>query len=147
MKKETIRMKKETIRIVKSKMLFVLFFSLFMLWAGGCSTLADARNARGQGKYRIYDESFDTVWNTVPKAINELGLMVAGQNQEEGYIMAAKGVSLASYGENVAVFVEKVDDKRTKVEVVSKKAVATNIFAWNWEKPILDKLSEMLNNK
>jgi len=118
-----------------------------LLSAGGCSTLGDARNARGQGKSRLYDKPFDTVWNMVPKAINELGLKVASQNRQEGCILAAKGITAFSYGENVAVFVEKVDDKRTKVEVVSKKAMGTNIFAWNWEKPILDKLSEMLNIK
>ena len=73
--------------------------------------------------------------------------MVAGQNREDGYILAAKGVSAFSAAENVAVFVEKVYDERTRVEVVSKKTVPTHIFAGNWEKPILDKLSEMLNRK
>lgn len=118
-----------------------------LLSAGGCATLADARDSRGQGKFRVYDTSFDTVWDTVPKAINELGLRVTSKNRQEGCILAEKGITAFSYGENVAVFVEKVDDERTKVEVVSKKAMGTNIFAWNWEKPILDKLSEMLNSK
>ena len=118
-----------------------------LLLAGGCTTLADVSNAKGQGKSRVYDTSFDTVWDTVPKAVNELGLRVASKNRQEGCILAAKGMTAFSYGENVAVFVEKVDDERTKVEVVSKKTMGTNIFAWNWEKPILDKLSEMLNSK
>jgi len=124
-----------------------LILPAVLLSAGGCSALSDARNARGQGKSRIYDKPFDTVWNMVPKAINDLGLEVASQNRKEGCILAVKGITAFSYGENVAVFVEKVDDKRTKVEVVSKKTMGTNIFAWNWEKPILDKLSEMLNIK
>jgi len=129
-------------------MMFVSLLLLLTLWAGGCATtIADALNAKGQGKSRIYDAPFDAVWDTVPKIVNELGLMVAGQNKEDGYILAAKGVSAFSAAENVAVFVEKVDDERTRVEVVSKKTVPTHIFAGNWEKPILDKLSEMLNRK
>lgn len=120
---------------------------LLLLLVSGCATLADASSARGQGKSRVYDTSFDTVWNTVPEAVNELGLRVASKNRQEGCILATKGMTAFSYGENVAVFVEKVDDERTKVEVVSKKTMGTNIFAWNWEKPILDKLSEMLNSK
>jgi hypothetical protein len=126
----------------------------------GCATIdatiATAYNSRGQGKSRIYNASFNTVWNTVPKAVNTLGLTVAGkrcyaprlhQNQEEGYILAFKGISGFSWGENVAVFVEKVDSERTKVEVVSKKAVSSNITARNWEKPILDNLSGLLASK
>jgi uncharacterized membrane protein YraQ (UPF0718 family) len=113
----------------------------------GCSTIGDARKARGQGMSRIYNASFDTVWAAAPKALNELGLSIAGENKGEGYILGQKGLTAFSYGENVAVFVEKVNVEQTKVEVVSKKTLATNVFAWNWEKPILDKLSEMLGNK
>jgi hypothetical protein len=76
-----------------------------------------------------------------------MGLEIASKNREEGYVLAQKGITAFSYGENVAVFVEKIDDQSTKVEVVSKKAMATNIFAWNWEKPILDRLSEILTKK
>jgi uncharacterized lipoprotein len=118
-----------------------------LLSMGGCSTIADARKDKGKGTTRIYNASFDTVWSTVPKALNNLGLSVAGENKEEGYVLAQKGLTAFSYGENVAVFVEKVDEKQTKVEVVSKKSMGTNVLAWNWEKPVLDKLSEMLGSK
>ena len=47
----------------------------------------------------------------------------------------------------MAVFVSKVDDARTTVEVVSKKALATNIFASNWERPILDRITELVAKK
>ncbi len=124
----------------------VVLASLFIgLLLTGCATLADARNAKGKGKSHIYNASFDTVWGTVPKAITELHLSIAGDNRQEGYFLVQKGITAFSYGEEVAVFVEKVDDTHTRVEVVSKKAMATNVFAWNWEKPIHNKLEEMLN--
>ncbi|GAC1527841.1 MAG: hypothetical protein NVS3B11_28560 [Collimonas sp.] len=51
-------------------------------------------------------------------------------------------MSAFSYGENVAMFVEPSGSKdKTKVEVVSKKTLATNVFATNWETVILDKLA------
>ena len=118
-----------------------------MLLAGGCSSLNEARKDKGKGTSRIYKASLDTVWSAVPQAVSDMGLDIAGKSEEDGYVLARKGLSAFSYGEYVAVFVEKVDDERTKVEVVSKKALATNIFAWNWEKPILDRLSEILNSK
>ncbi len=53
-------------------------------------------------------------------------------------------MSFASYGENVAIFVEKVDESQTKVEVVSKRTLATNITAADWAPRIHKRLAELL---
>jgi hypothetical protein len=56
-----------------------------------------------------------------------------------------RGTALARPDENVAIFIEKVNGvPKTRVEVVSKKAVVINVFAKNWETRILDKLAEDL---
>ena len=107
----------------------LLVLTSVLMMQSGCSTIADCRKAKGQGTSRIYNAPFETVWKTAPNALNDLGLSVAGQNREEGYILAVKGWTAASYGENVAVFVDVVSDEQTKVEAVSKKTMATNIFA------------------
>lgn len=96
---------------------------------GGCTTLADARNDKGHGTARIYKAPFEKVWEAVPKALNNLGLSMAGENKEEGYILGQKGPTALSPGENVAVFVEKITDDQTKVEVVSKKSIKADILA------------------
>jgi hypothetical protein len=57
------------------------------------------------------------------------------------------GISPFSLGENVAVFVDRADNQRTRVEVVSLKVMPTNIFAPNWEAPILNRISERLGKK
>jgi hypothetical protein len=45
----------------------------------------------------------------------------------------------------VAIFVESAGGAtKTRVEVVSKKAMATNVFATDWSKDILDKLEQKL---
>ena len=119
-----------------------------LLSVGGCSTLADVRKSQGEGTSRVYNARFDTAWGAVPKALEDLGLSVVSDNKEKGYVLAQKGMFLCfSSGENVAVFVTKVDEEKTKVEAVSKKVKVTDILARNWEMPILDKLSEMLTKK
>jgi hypothetical protein len=113
----------------------------------GCSTIADARKSKGQGLAYVYEGTFDTVWNTIPKAIQALGSggpVIVGDNKQEGYILAQGSMSAVSYGENVAIFVEKVDDNKTRVEIVSKRALATNIVAANWATRIHKKLAEIL---
>lgn len=127
---------------MKKQNLVVVICSILLLVIAGCTTIADARAAKGTGKSRTYNATYDEVWEKLPTIISDLSLKVVGDNKEEGYILAQKEITLVSYGENVAVFVYKVDEANTKVEVVSKKSMQTNILAWNWEKPILDKLSE-----
>jgi hypothetical protein len=113
--------------------------------ATGCTTLADARAAKGSGPSREYAASMDKVWNTIPVVLKELELPLVSQNRAEGTVLAQRGITAFSYGENVAIFVEPVGGQvRTRVEIVSKKAMQTNIFAPDWSVEILDKLGEKL---
>lgn len=113
-----------------------------------CSTMADARAAKGSGMTRTYDVSADAVWKAMPQVLKELGLDLAGDNRSEGYILAQRGISAFSYGENVAIFVETVNGvTKTRVEVVSKKALSTNVFAPSWEKEVLDTLDKKLKSQ
>ena len=121
-----------------------LLLVVLLLSTGGCTTVQDARDAKGFGIPRVYGASFDTVWDAIPKATSRWGLDVLDENEQERYILAVKGVTLFSFGENVAVFVDKVDDKETRVEVVSMPVVF-NLFARNWGEPILEELSRMLS--
>ncbi len=111
--------------------LAAVLLSLFML--SGCTTLADARNARGSGPNRTYNADFD----------DGLENGAAGgcvHRAQERYILAQRGMTLFSYGENVAIFGEPVSARQTKVEVVSKRAMETNIFAADWAPELLQKL-------
>lgn len=132
--------------MVKQIVLFVVCSSTLLISAG-CNTLADAKAAKGTGKIRDYDYSYDIIWENIPYVLSDCGLETVITDKEEGYMLAQKGITLASYGEQVAVFLTEIDESRTKVEVVSKKSMETNIFAWNWEKPILDGLEKRLAEK
>ena len=111
----------------------------------GCANLADAKAARGTGPSREYAAPMDKVWSTIPVVLKELELPLVSQSREEGTILAQRGVTAFSYGENVAIFVQPVGGAaRTRVEIVSKKAMATNVFAPDWSTEILDKLGEKL---
>lgn len=125
-----------------------LFFSGLILassaFVSGCSTLADAKAARGTGESRVYSAKSDKVWSTMPAAVKAAGLDYVADNKAEGYALAQRGISAFSYGENVAIFIDGQLNDQTKVEIVSKKAMSTNIFAPDWAKPIFDKLTELL---
>ena len=110
----------------------------------GCSTLADAKAGKGTGISQSYPVAVDRVWQVLPAAVKLAGIDYVTDNKAEGFALAQRGLTAFSYGENVAIFVDSVQPQVTKVEVVSKKALATTIFATDWAKPILDKIAELI---
>ena len=130
---------------VLKKLCVVIAAVTIVASTSGCSTLADSRAAKGTGVAREYAAPIDVVWKTVPTVLAELSLPMVADNRQEGYVLAQRGVTAFSYGENVAIFVETANGvTKTRVEVVSKRALATNFIAPDWGKSILDKLDEKL---
>lgn len=132
-----------------SRPLAALIAAVALLSSTGCSTLADARAAKGSGQARVYNASFDQVWNAVPEALKDLGLKEEGFNKGSGYVVARSAVKVgetypvAGLADNLAVFVDKADSAgQTRVEVVAKSTVLLNPLAKKWETRVLDKLAE-----
>ena len=130
----------------KMRKIFVVMLSIsaFSL-ISGCTTLADTRNAEGTGVKQVYSKEYDQVWKASISALNSLGLAIASENKSDGYILAQRGMTAFSYGENIAVFVKRRGDKQVTVEVVSKKAMTTNVFAPDWIGDIFNRISTQLN--
>ena len=124
----------------------LLYFSVFAIIAAasGCTTLADARKAEGEGVRVTYQATYKQAWDASLAALSKLNLAVASENQQQGYILAQRGMSAFSYGENIALFVKKQNEAACTVEVVSKKAMATNIFATDWSQDIHKEISQQL---
>lgn len=122
------------------------FLSIFLLVIAvtGCTTLADAKRAEGEGLRYVYKTDIDTAWVAVSKALEKYKLAVATESKSEGYFLAQNSMSLLSYGENIAIFVKKKSDTTTEIEIVSKKVVTTNIFASDWSKTIHNELADTL---
>jgi len=122
------------------------FLSIFLLVIAmtGCTTLADAKRAEGEGLRYLYKTDIDTAWVAVSKALEKYKLSVATENKSEGYFLAQNSMSLLSYGENIAIFIKKKSDTTTEIEIVSKKVVTTNIFASDWSKTIHNELADTL---
>lgn len=138
-------------KVSMTKPLAALFAAVALLTATGCSTLADTRAAKGSGQTRMYNASFDQVWNAVPGALKDLGLKEEGFNKGSGYVVARSEMKIgekmpvAGFADNLAVFVDKGDAAgQTRVEVVAKSSIPLNPLSKKWEARVLDKLSEKL---
>jgi hypothetical protein len=120
-----------------------IFFLSILLTAVGCSSLPEIRNLEGEGKKKTYQKSIDEIWPIVILSVNDLGIPVIETNKESGYVLAKRGMSLGSYGENIAIFVKKQNESVTSVEIISKRRLATTVFATDWT----DSFFMMLENR
>ncbi len=129
-----------------NKRLFLVLLSVAFL--NGCTTLADARKAEGEGVRKVYRADIDTTWKKTIQILSKLKLEVATENKQEGYILAQRGMGVfqMSYGENVAIFLKSKNTTETEVEVVSKKVMKTNIFAPDWSDDIHKQLNLAISN-
>jgi uncharacterized lipoprotein len=134
-----------------SRPIAAVLAALALLSSTGCSTLADTRAAKGSGQARVYNASFEQVWNAVPAALKELGLKEEGYNKGSGYVVArsqtmvGEKIPLAGIEDNLAVFVDKGNSaSQTRVEVVAQSTVPLNPLSRKWEARVLDKLAEKL---
>lgn len=118
----------------------ILITLLAVFLTTGCSTLTDTKKSEGAGKRVTYSKSMDEIWPLTIYTLNDVGLDVIEENKPQGYVLAKKGMSAFSYGENVAIFVKRIDNSTTSVEVVSKRVLATTVFAKDWTDEIFMKL-------
>ena len=126
---------------------FFLSLSIVVLLAAntGCSTLADAKAAKGTGTVRVYEKPYDFVWDAVLASVKSTSLALVSENKSDGAILAQGAVGAFSWGENVAIYVEDVGGKvKTRVEIINKRALATNITAADWESRLSSEIDKRL---
>ena len=126
---------------IKTKMIgTALLFGILGLT--GCTTVNTAANAQGSGEQVVYKASFDEVSVAMPTIITNVGLQLVSVNNGRHVFLAKHGISGWSWGENVAIFVENIENEKTSVEVITKRKLVTNFTAPDWDGPIFIQLDK-----
>jgi hypothetical protein len=127
------------------RLLAVLAILTSLFAAAGCSTMADAKAAKGSGTVRLYDKPYDVVWDAVIATVKDTRLSIASESKTEGQILAEGSIGLFTWGENVAIYVEDVGGRvKTRVEIINKRVLRTNITAYDWEGRLSQALDQRL---
>ena len=128
----------------------IRFFSaLCMIFAillqSGCATVKDAEARRGSGKVQVYDLPREKVWDSLIQVLATTSLEIVSENKDEGVVLARRKLTWFSFGENVAIYVEAINNNAsTRVEVVNVKRVESNKNTLDWETRIFTKLDRAL---
>lgn len=123
---------------MKPKLLFIAVATVLL---AGCASPESVVKLQGTGMKRTFPEPYPEVWKSALNACRHGVLSVASFDMTNGIIHAETQTRLDSWGEYVAVWVRKVDDQNTEVEVVSRRVGPHDFFAYDWERPILNDIA------
>lgn len=113
-------------------------------WLAACASIDSVRDARGKGLKRTFKYPFDEVYDAALAAAARKKLELVGATRATGTILLSNGASLGSLGERIAVFVSRLGDRTTSVEVVSQPVVATLSFPPDWPSLLFGEIEEDL---
>lgn len=89
--------------------------------------------------------SYDDVFDGLVAVIPSVGLKPKSQDRVIGRITASTGMSLFSWGENITIVVEKIDDSNTLVGIESALKVGINVAGAHRHAKNFNRLIEALS--
>ena len=109
-----------------------------------CTTMDNVKDARGKGVKRTYKQPYDEVFGAAMHAATKKKLEIVSSVRDSGTILLSNGASLGSLGERIAIFVSRVSERSTSVEVVARPVVSTVSFPPDWPSLLFGEIEEEL---
>ena len=102
---------------------------LLVVLAGltGCQTLSDVVKAKDEGTSQVYPIDPDQAWKIAMTVFRWEGSDAIEEHRAEGYMLTSSGMNLMTAGTVMGAWVEPVAQGQTKVTVVTKRRIVTNL--------------------
>ncbi len=110
----------------------------------GCTSIDSVKDARGKGIKRTYKQAYDDVFAAAMHAAAKQKLEVVSITRDSGTILLSNGPSFGSLGERIAIFVSRLGERSTSIEVVARPVVATVSFPPDWPSLLFGEIEEEL---
>lgn len=100
-----------------------------VLWVTGCQTLNDVirEKERGGGTTKVYAVDRDQAWKIAKTVFRWEGADAIEEHRDERYMVTSSSLNLITAGAVMGAWIEPAGQGQTRVTVVTKRRVATNI--------------------
>lgn len=98
-----------------------------MVWLSACATMTDVMKSKDQGTAKVYPVNADQAWDIAKTVFRWEGTDAIEEHRKEGYMLTSAGMNLISAGTVMGAWIEPVDNNSTKVTVVTKRRIQTNL--------------------
>ena len=112
------------------KNLTTIILLSFALLLSACATMNDVvrvKEAGSEGTTRVYAVNADQAWEISKTVFRWEGSDAIEEHKDQGYMLTSSGPNLVSWGTVMGAWIEPVDKDNTKVTVVTKRRISTNI--------------------
>jgi len=93
----------------------------------GCATMADVIEAKPKGTTDVYPVNADRAWEISKAVFRWEGTDTIEEHRDQSYMLTSSGMNGFTAGTLMGAWVEPVDTDHTKVTVVTKRRIATNL--------------------
>jgi hypothetical protein len=90
--------------------------------------MADVTRAKDEGTSQIYSVDADQAWKIAMTVFRWEGSDAIEEHRAEGYMLTSSGPTVGTMGKVMGAWIGPVIEGQTKVTVVTKRRVATNLF-------------------
>ena len=94
---------------------------------GACATMTDVLKNKEEGTVAVYQIDRDSAWDIAKTVLRWEDCETIEENKLSNYMLTTVGQTFVSEGSLVGVWVESVNENETKITVVTKRKVQTNI--------------------
>jgi hypothetical protein len=92
-----------------------------------CASMSSVVEQKNDGTARIYEVGQKRAWEIVQTILRWVDVEEVEEHRSDNYVLASTGANLISYGSVLGVWVEPVSDRATKITIVSKRRMSTNV--------------------
>ena len=92
-----------------------------------CATLKDVLKDKKNGTHKVYPVNFEDAWEIAMTVLRWEDCETIEQHKTAGYMLTTVGQNFVSAGSVVGVWIDKVDSENSKVTIVTKRKVQTNL--------------------
>ncbi len=107
--------------------ILISFSILLCLSLYSCATMSDVLKDKDEGTAHAYPVTADQAWDISMTVLRWEDCETIEEHRSQGYMLTTVGQNFVSAGCLIGVWVEPVDNENTKVTVVTKRKVQTNL--------------------
>jgi len=86
------------------------------------------KEAGTEGTTNVYPVNVDQAWEIAKTVFRWEGSDAIEEHRDQNYMLTSSGMNLVSWGTVMGAWIELVDQDNTKVTVVTKRRITTNVF-------------------
>lgn len=123
----------------------IKFYIVLLIMLVGCATMSDVLKDKDEGTAEIYNVDKDIAWEIATTVLRWEGCETIEEHKISNYMLTTVGQNFVSAGSLVGVWVDPIDNNNTKITVVTKRKVQTNIATGLTESTFHDSFSKAVN--